>query len=93
MVFDEAHIVLLACNCWDSLQHVIELHQYAIQVILLTGTIPPTSEAALKDAFGVIPNTRTIRQSCNRPELEYVQEYSLISSAISNKVMRPSRYS
>ncbi|KAI5987330.1 hypothetical protein EDC04DRAFT_2589377, partial [Pisolithus marmoratus] len=46
LVFDEAHLVLLSESFQKSLRHVVELRRFQMQVILLSGTVPPCSVPA-----------------------------------------------
>ena len=86
MVFDEAHLALLSDNFRDSLARVKELRQFSMQLVLLSGTVPPTSIPALKTSFELLENAVEIRESSNRPELEYILEQPLNSGAIQNKI-------
>lgn len=86
MVFDEAHLVLLSDDFRDSLVNVAELRQLKMQLILLSGTIPPSSVAALKERFGLLETTKEIRQCSNRPELEYILERPLGLIAMSSRI-------
>lgn len=70
--FDEAHLVLTARHYRPKLDRIYELRRLPVQWILLSGTIPPSSIAALIDAFLLHPKTLTIREPTNRPELRYI---------------------
>lgn len=86
MVFDEAHLPLLSSDFRSSLSRVNELRDLSMQLILLSGTVPPTSVLALRDSFGLLNNGVEIRQSSNRPELEYILEQPLHPQAIPSKI-------
>jgi len=87
LVFDEAHLVLLSEDFRKSLTNISELRQLPMQLILLSGTVPPQSVMALKSAFRLTSDTIQVRQSSNRPELEYVMERAMGSPGIPSKVM------
>ena len=86
MVFDEAHLALLSDNFHNLLVHVKELPQFSMQLVLLSGTVPPTSIPALKTSFELLENAVEIQENSNRPELEYILEQPLNSGAIQNKI-------
>ncbi|KAG2088572.1 uncharacterized protein F5147DRAFT_525879, partial [Suillus discolor] len=71
-IFDEAHLPLLCKNFREAMQYMQEIRQFSMQLVLLTGTLPQSSVAALKAAFGLADNAIEIRESSNRPELEYI---------------------
>ena len=52
-----------------------------MQLVLLSGTVPPPSEKSLKKAFGLTSNAITIRQQTNRPELQYLWQPACKSNA------------
>jgi len=87
MVFDEAHFPLLSNDFRESMQHMHEIRQFPMQLILLSGTVPPGSVPALKEMFGLKKNAKEIRQSSNRPELEYILRAPMPSHMIENEVM------
>ena len=65
LVFDEAHLVLLSEDFRKSLTNISELRQLPMQLILLSGTVPPQSVMALKSAFRLTSDTIQVRQSSN----------------------------
>ncbi|KZT63081.1 P-loop containing nucleoside triphosphate hydrolase protein [Daedalea quercina L-15889] len=74
-VFDEAHYALTASNFRDCLQDVYAIRQFSAQFVLMSGTIPPTSEESLKTSFGLLNDTKTIRADLTgRPEIQYILE-------------------
>lgn len=87
LVFDEAHLVLLSHNFWDSLKHVFKLRELAVQVILLTATLPPSKELSIKEAFALVPKIQIFQQSSNRPELEYILEQPMGTPAMMPKIV------
>lgn len=88
IVFDEAHMVLLGQDFRRSLKHVLELREWEAQFILLTGTLPPSSEGGIKEAFGLLSSTQIIRQPSNRPELRYILESPKENSSIITKIIQ-----
>lgn len=88
MVFDEAHLPLLANDFRESMRHMLELRQFRMQLVLLSATVPPSSISALKSMFGLTRNVREIRQSNNRPELEYILKVPLPSHRIEEETIQ-----
>jgi superfamily II DNA helicase RecQ len=88
MVFDEAHLPLLSNDFRESMRDMLELRQFPMQLVLLSGTIPPSSVAALKTIFGLTNNAYEIRQSNNRPELEYILKPPAPSSDIEEETIQ-----
>ncbi|KAG1853621.1 P-loop containing nucleoside triphosphate hydrolase protein [Suillus subluteus] len=86
MVFDEAHLALLSDEFRVSMQDLHELRQFSMQLILLTSTMPQSSVAALKTMFGLLPTAIEIRESINRPELEYIMRQPAQSNTLETKV-------
>jgi len=86
-VFDEAHLVLLSEDFRKSLANVLELQQLPMQLVLLSGTVPPQSVMALKSAFQLTQETIQVQQSSNRPELEYIMEKTMGSPGLPSKVI------
>ncbi|KAG1853343.1 hypothetical protein F4604DRAFT_1933238 [Suillus subluteus] len=86
MVFDEAHLALLSDEFRVSMQDLHELRQFSMQLILLTGTMPQSSVAALKTMFGLLRTAIYIRESINRPELEYIMRQPAQSNTLETKV-------
>lgn len=75
LVFDEAHLGLTANDYREALQHLYDLRQFPnMQLVALTATVQPVSEATLMDAFGLAPDTIIIRTPSIRPELQYILE-------------------
>jgi hypothetical protein len=74
LVFDEGHFALTGSNYRSALRNLYELRTIPMQLVILSATIPPTSQGAIVDAFGLGPNTVVIRTPSDRPELEYVLE-------------------
>ncbi|KAG2030099.1 P-loop containing nucleoside triphosphate hydrolase protein [Suillus americanus] len=86
MVFDEAHLALLSDDFRVSLQDLHELRQFSMQLVLLTGTMPQSSIAALKTMFGLLPTAIEIRESINCLELEYIMRQPAQSNTLETKV-------
>jgi superfamily II DNA helicase RecQ len=87
IVFDEAHLPLTSNDFRDSMQHMSELRQFPMQLVLLSGTIPSTSITALKKTFGLMANAKEIRQPTNRPELEYILKVPAPSRDLEKKAI------
>lgn len=88
MVFDEAHLPLLSNDFRESMRDMLELRQFPMQMVLLSATVPPSSIPTLKSMFGLTPNAREIRQSINRPELEYILKGPLPSHCIEEEAIQ-----
>ncbi|KAG1765747.1 P-loop containing nucleoside triphosphate hydrolase protein, partial [Suillus placidus] len=88
MVIDEAHLALLAEDFRVSMRDLHELRQVDAQLILLTGTMPQSSIAALKEMFGLADTTIEIRESINRPELEYIMRQPAQSNTLEIKTIQ-----
>lgn len=89
LVFDEAHLTLLAEDFRASMRAVQELRQFPdMQLVLLSGTVPPSSVAALKKTFGLMDDAVEVRESSNRPELEYILEAPASSSILEGKTIQ-----
>lgn len=73
IVFDEAHIPLIASDYRNALEHIDDIRSLPVQIVLLTGTMPRSSETDLKKAFN-LGSTTIIRQCTNREELSYILE-------------------
>jgi len=86
LVFDEAHLSLIADDYREALRHTYELRSLAFQIVLLTTTLSPSSLPDLKSSFGLRGDALTVRQCTNRAELAYflekLQPTDLISRAI-----------
>ncbi|KAG1723163.1 hypothetical protein EDD22DRAFT_790177, partial [Suillus occidentalis] len=74
LVFDEAHLPLIANDYREALQHIYELRSLAVQMVLLTATLPPSSVPDLKSCFGLGEDALVVRQCTNREELTYFLE-------------------
>ncbi|KAG1762154.1 P-loop containing nucleoside triphosphate hydrolase protein [Suillus occidentalis] len=88
IVFDEAHLPLLSEEFRESMRDVHELRQFSMQVILLSATLPQSSIAALKAAFGLLSTAAEIRETSNRPELVYIMRPPAESNALETKAVR-----
>ncbi|KAG2110464.1 hypothetical protein BD769DRAFT_1674623 [Suillus cothurnatus] len=88
IVFDEAHLPLLCENFREAMRNMNEIRQFEMQLVLLSGTVPRFSVAALKAAFGLSDNAVEIRESCNRPELEYIMKTPASSDVQVNMVIQ-----
>ncbi|KAH7918103.1 hypothetical protein BV22DRAFT_985743, partial [Leucogyrophana mollusca] len=72
LIFDEAHLGLMSEDFRQSLRDLHELRQFPMQLVLLSGTVPPPMVEPLKVHFGLGANTVVIRECTSRPELEYI---------------------
>jgi superfamily II DNA helicase RecQ len=70
IVLDEAHFVLTAQHFRHVLVSLKELRRFACQIVLLTGTLPPSMEESLfQDLF--ITQPKIIRSPANHPTINY----------------------
>lgn len=74
LVFDEAHIPMIAKDYRKSLENIHQVRSLPMQLVLLSATLPPTFIPELISSYNLLPNTTIVRQSTNRPELIYVLE-------------------
>lgn len=72
-IFDEGHFALTGNDFRSALQDLYEVRQFPMQLIVLSGTVPPSSEEALISAFG-LESPLVLRTETSRPELEYILE-------------------
>ncbi|KAG1787230.1 P-loop containing nucleoside triphosphate hydrolase protein [Suillus plorans] len=72
----------------EAMQYMQEIRQLSMQLVLLTGTPPQSSVAALKAAFDLADNAIEIRESINRPELEYIMKAAAPSNAPEDMVIQ-----
>lgn len=74
LIFDESHIPMISTNYRKSMSRLDQLRIIPIQIVLLTGTCPPSSEAHMMELFGLEPASTVIfRGRTDRPELEYIR--------------------
>jgi superfamily II DNA helicase RecQ len=87
IVFDECHSLEIQKNFRPIMLHLPELRGVKIFVpfIFLSATLTPSRETQLKEYFGC-PNTRTIRTSCNRPNISYTVTVTPTEADIPKKV-------
>jgi len=88
LVFDEAHLPLISDDFRESMRNLGELRQFAMQLILLSATIPPSSISAVKKAFGLLETTAEIRESSNRPELQYIIKERMMSCIMERQTVK-----
>lgn len=75
IVIDECHVVLN--DSWTfrrKLRRLGELCRFGVQMVLLTATLPPTTESTLEKRMGWQPgllHTALLRASTSRPNLAY----------------------
>jgi superfamily II DNA helicase RecQ len=77
VVFDEGHYAITDNDFRGVLDDVHELRQFAVQLVVLSATIPPKSEATIREAFGLMQDTLVVRTATCRPELQYIIEEPL----------------
>jgi superfamily II DNA helicase RecQ len=73
IIFDEGHLAFTASSYRKPLQDLYNLRQFPLQIVVLSGTVPPKSEQLVINAFG-LSDPFIVRTSSNRPELEYILE-------------------
>ncbi|KAG1735321.1 uncharacterized protein EDB91DRAFT_1083775 [Suillus paluster] len=88
MAVNESHLPLLSDNFRESMWDMLELRQFSMQLLLLSGMIPPSSIPALKIIFGLTDKVHEIRQSSNWPELEYILKPPASSSDIEEETIQ-----
>ena len=87
VVFDEGHYAITDQDFRGVLGDVHELRQFAVQMVVLSATIPPKSEATIREAFGLMDRTVVVRTPTRRPELKYIIEEPLrTNSSIADRV-------
>ena len=86
LVFDEAHIPMIAKDYRKSLDNIYQVRSLPMQLVLLSATLPPTFIPELMDSYHLLPNTTIIRQSANRPELIYILEKMSSTSLLARTV-------
>lgn len=73
--YDEGHIIITADNYRASMRNINEMRTILpVQFIVMSGTVPPTSMPALRNAFGIMEDAVEIRTKTVRPEIQYVLE-------------------
>jgi len=74
LIFDESHIPTISTNYRRVMSLLDQLRILSMQIVLLTGTCPPSSEARMMELFGLQPASTVIFRGCtDRPELEYIR--------------------
>jgi len=87
VVFDEGHYAITDQDFRGVLDDVHELRQFAVQLVVLSATIPPKSEVTIREAFGLMEETFILRTPTCRPELQYIlEEPSQSNSDIADRV-------
>ncbi|KAF8868519.1 hypothetical protein BD779DRAFT_1683677 [Infundibulicybe gibba] len=72
LVFDEGHFSFTSNNFRPVLNRLYELRSLEMQMVIMSGTIPPQAEDTVKKTFGLGENTKVIRASSDRRELKYI---------------------
>ena len=80
MVMDEGHYAITDSDWRGVLDMVHDLRQFPMQMVVLSATIPPKSEAFTKEAFGLSRNAVVVRMCTSRPELAYMAEKTGLSN-------------
>jgi len=70
LFFDEGHYAITSNDYRPALRQVFTLRTLPIQLVIFSGSIPPISEPAIHEAFGLQPETIVIRSPTHRPELQ-----------------------
>lgn len=70
-ICDECHFALTSNDFRMSFNNMDRLRVQPAQMVLLSGTVPPSAEVAISNAFGLSTPHTTIRSSTDRPELSY----------------------
>ncbi|KAG6819759.1 hypothetical protein H0H93_008917 [Arthromyces matolae] len=70
-VFDEAQLALTSEDFRPALRNIEEIRCIPVPIVVLSATVPPSSEKALAKAFGLCEDRVTVRMCTDRPELEY----------------------
>ncbi|KAF9461605.1 hypothetical protein BDZ94DRAFT_1371120 [Collybia nuda] len=83
LVFDEAQLAKTSDDYRESLRNLYELRVFPMQIILLSGTVPPMMESSLLADFGLKKDTIIFRTPTDRPELEYII-YPFEENALTN---------
>ena len=74
IVFDEGHYAITDQDFRQVLEDVHDLRQFPMQMVVMSGTIPPKSESTIRDAFCLTSDALVIRTPSHRPELQYIVE-------------------
>ncbi|EJF55380.1 hypothetical protein DICSQDRAFT_130619 [Dichomitus squalens LYAD-421 SS1] len=97
LVVDEAHLLLTESTYRDVMNHVKELREHRVQMVLLSATIAPSSISDLRSQANLAKGLLTdiIRASSNRPELcfqtpvpyeSFAESLDKITNRITSKV-------
>ncbi|KIK73008.1 hypothetical protein PAXRUDRAFT_21330 [Paxillus rubicundulus Ve08.2h10] len=74
VVFDEAHIPIIAKDYHKTLNNIYQVCSLPMQLVLLSATLPPSFMPELATSYNLLFNVTVIRQSTNRPEHIYLLE-------------------
>lgn len=73
LMFDESHVPVTSVNYRKVMLCLDQLRIVAMQIVLITATCPPPTEAYMMSLFGLDPASTVIfRGQTDRPELEYI---------------------
>lgn len=72
IIFDEAQFAQTSDDFRTTLQNLQDIRSIPVQLCIMSGTVPPSSEAALLEAFGITQMRTIIRMCTDRPELQYL---------------------
>jgi len=72
LFFDEGHFAITCSDFRTSLRNLFDLRSQPMQLVILSGSIPPSSEPAIRAAFGLTSNTIVLRSPTHRPELHLI---------------------
>jgi superfamily II DNA helicase RecQ len=80
LIFDESHIPMISTNYRRVMSLLDQLRIIPMQIVLLTGTCPPSSAPRMMELFGLKPASTVIfRGQTDRPELQYIRMKKVIS--------------
>ncbi|KDR69489.1 hypothetical protein GALMADRAFT_1352513 [Galerina marginata CBS 339.88] len=74
LIFDESQIPMISTDYRKVMSLLDQLRLIPMQIVLLTGTCPPSYEPRMMEIFGLqSPSTVIIRGRTDRPELQYIR--------------------
>jgi superfamily II DNA helicase RecQ len=85
-IFDEGQYAFTANDFRSALCDLDEIRLFPMQLIVMSGTIPPHCEQVIIESFGLNPEAKVIRTSSDRPELEYILEPARTTQDITDRL-------
>jgi superfamily II DNA or RNA helicase len=93
LIFDECHLVVSWLSFRFSLQNLRKVAGLPVPLVLLTATLPPCKENALKDFIG-IPGAKTFRpDSTWRPNIKFMMDIAPSEDALKSIMLQHLRQS